>query len=83
MVNSFIIYKEHNTTCKDSQLTFRQKLVKALVKHLDQSQRPKPGRPQVSDSIERLQSGKHFPAKGTTKRDCVSAVKEVVVVLGT
>ena len=59
VVNSFIIYKEHNTTCKDSQLTFRQKLVKALVKHLGQSQRPRPGRPRVSDSIERLQSGKH------------------------
>ena len=69
VVNCYILYKEHKNNKCDSQLSFRRKLIKGLISHLDPSERPRRGRRRIVDGVERLQPGKHFLAKGS-KRDC-------------
>ena len=70
VVNSYILYKETTPTRPHTHLAFRHLLVKNLVCHLDFSERPRPGRRRVRDSLERLQAGKHFLSTGN-RRDCV------------
>lgn len=69
VVNSYILYKEA-TQKPMKHIVFRRSLIKSLISYSNPSERPRPGRRRSSDSIERLQQGRHYSAKGK-RRDCV------------
>ena len=73
VVNSYILYKNtphqagHTTI---PHLEFRRQLIVALCSPLCSIPRPRSGRRNQDQSLERLRPGNHFIARGRKRKDC-------------